>query len=328
MMTFVACGRSLGCRHANTCTQPRRFQRRLCLWCVVGKERRPPVGSAWEEELLRFRRRGFVRADESTVGTCIVVPGKFDTLHLGHRALAHHAAEWGYPVLMLTFSGLRETLGLPPRLPIVAPGDEIRILDQWSRETGRKVSMKSLNFSDVRHLAPEQFLDRLRKELGAHGVVSGSDWRFGFKAEGNIALLQQYAAGHDWIVETVEPVHDMDSGEIISSTKIRALIERGNMIEATRLLGRPHRLFGSVVSVGDDPATSFEWRSRNVIGNFVNLFPPEGIYDVEITLEGDLPSECTSVEIVCEKDQSRVLALAGQGQRAWSIGQTAWIDFV
>ena len=45
--------------------------------------------------------------------------GKFDALHLGHRALAQRAATLGEPGL-LQFSGMAEVLGWPQRLPLVA----------------------------------------------------------------------------------------------------------------------------------------------------------------------------------------------------------------
>lgn len=50
----------------------------------------------------------------SEVAGSVVALGKFEGLHVGHRALAERAAEMGTPFL-LSFSGMAEVLGWEPQ---------------------------------------------------------------------------------------------------------------------------------------------------------------------------------------------------------------------
>ncbi|CAI5983519.1 unnamed protein product [Closterium sp. NIES-64] len=62
----------------------------------------------------------------------IVALGKFDALHVGHRALAVQAAAMGGTcVCMLSFAGMAQVLGWEKRLPLVAPCDRMWVLHLW-----------------------------------------------------------------------------------------------------------------------------------------------------------------------------------------------------
>jgi hypothetical protein len=61
----------------------------------------------------------------------VVALGKFDALHVGHRALAERAAEIGIPFL-LSFSRMAQVLGWEPRLPVVAGCDRNKVMGLWS----------------------------------------------------------------------------------------------------------------------------------------------------------------------------------------------------
>ena len=91
----------------------------------------------------------------------------------------------------------------------------------------------------------EAFLEQL-VEYGADGFVCGEDYRFGRGGEGTAEKLADFAARRD-IFCVVVPEQRLD-GEKISSTRIRTLLERGEVEAANRLLGHPHRLSGTVVS--------------------------------------------------------------------------------
>lgn len=59
--------------------------------------------------------------------------GKFDALHLGHRALAAAAARGPcQPAYLISFSGMAQVLGWTPRLPLVAPVDRQRVFESWA----------------------------------------------------------------------------------------------------------------------------------------------------------------------------------------------------
>jgi riboflavin kinase/FMN adenylyltransferase len=91
----------------------------------------------------------------------------------------------------------------------------------------------------------QTFLEQL-VEYGAVGFVCGEDYRFGHHGEGNAEKLAEFAARRN-LSCVVVPEQLMD-GERISSTRIRALLEKGDVEQANRLLGHPHILTETVVA--------------------------------------------------------------------------------
>ncbi len=106
--------------------------------------------------------------------------GKFDAMHVGHRALAARAAELGGNPYLLSFSGMAEVLGWPPRLPLVATYDRPRVLQTWASACcGLVPRQLYIPFADIRSLPPEEFVRILAQDLQVSGVVVGSNYRFG-----------------------------------------------------------------------------------------------------------------------------------------------------
>ena len=98
-----------------------------------------------------------------------------------------------------------------------------------------------VDFASVQHLSPADFVHKILKEqLGAVKVSCGYNYRFGYRGQGDTALLTQLCA-EVGIAVTVVPEVDMD-GIPVSSTAIRCAIADGDMALARRLLGRPYRL--------------------------------------------------------------------------------------
>ena len=83
-------------------------------------------------------------------------------------------------------------------------------------------------------------------KYGAAGFVCGADYRFGYKGQGDGAILSQLCQEENIPCEVL-PKLQVD-GEDISSTRIRNLLQEGRMAEANALLGHPHILTGQVVA--------------------------------------------------------------------------------
>lgn len=208
----------------------------------------------------------------------IICPGKFDAFHLGHLSLARGAAARGRP-LLLSFSGMAEALGWPPRAPVVAPVERDGILRAWGAEVGRPVGFRVLPFLDVRELRPEEFVRLLVEEVGAAGVVCGRDWRFGYRAEGDVAMLEEIAAGVDGFSVRVVDGVEVD-GALVSSTAVRAAIADGGVALARRLMGRPHRMVGFLEDV--DAAAG----GGIAVHDVINQVPGDGTYQVLVRVPG------------------------------------------
>jgi len=204
------------------------------------------------------------RRESLTMRACAI--GKFDALHLGHRALVEHARGCGEPTLV-TFSGMAEILGWPQRPPLLAVGDRSRVLAQWH------ACEVSVPFSDVRTMSPAAFLQRL-VELGAGTVIVGEDFRFGHNRAAGIAELPSLAAAAGLRWSIVPALHI--EGSPVSSSRVRQALELGDVALVARLLGRPYRLCGTVVR-GDGRGRHLGFPTANC-GLLTNQPPTAGVY--------------------------------------------------
>ncbi|MDD2373994.1 MAG: bifunctional riboflavin kinase/FAD synthetase [Eubacteriales bacterium] len=96
------------------------------------------------------------------------------------------------------------------------------------------------------HLDPEEFLNTiLLARLQAGLIVVGEDYRYGYKGEGNVTALRSWCDRNQIKLVVVPDVEIF--GQKISSTRIRRLVEMGDMDHAASCLGRPFSLRGEVV---------------------------------------------------------------------------------
>jgi riboflavin kinase/FMN adenylyltransferase len=207
--------------------------------------------------------------------------GKFDALHLGHRALVVRACAQGEPTL-LQFSGMAGLLGWPERLPLVAPSERRQVLDGWSQEIGHQVQSQDVPFARVRTMSPEAFVAFLSDDLCAVSVVVGVDFRFGLNRTGDLSELTRLADARGIGVSVVPPV--CQEGVAISSSRVRAALAAGKVEETAACLGRLHRLVGTVVR-GDGRGRTLDFPTANCAAR-ENLSPGGGVYAAWAALDG------------------------------------------
>lgn len=212
------------------------------------------------------------KSDGAVRNTAFAI-GKFDALHLGHRALIEHAALMAPPAL-LSFFGIAEVLGWPARSPLVAASDRVRILRDWSEHIGRSVGITEIPFASVHKLKPEEFVELMRERLGAAAIVVGDDFRFGHGRAADAADLARIGKNLGIEVKIVAPVrYDND---VISSSRVRTALEQGRMHEVTGCLGRPYRIVATVVH-GQGRGKSIDVPTANC-GNLENQPPATAVY--------------------------------------------------
>jgi riboflavin kinase/FMN adenylyltransferase len=207
---------------------------------------------------------------ERMSGSLTVAVGKFDALHLGHRALTAGRPRVG----LLSFSGMAEALGWHGREPLVAPTDRARILADWSAAQAAEVSAAELPFAAIRDLDADGFCALVRTRLGAAALAIGSDFRGGRQRQADAAAFRAAGVRQGLDVVVVEPV--LVAGSAVSSTRVRAALSAGDVVGAAELLGRPHRLCGTVVR-GDGRGRGIGIPTAN-LGARANLAPGFGVY--------------------------------------------------
>lgn len=250
----------------------------------------------------------------SSTGT-IIVPGKFDAFHLGHRKLAAAAAELGSPTL-LSFSGMSAALGWAPRPPIVAAVERDRVLRDWSAAVGASVGWTALPFDMLREMSPTAFVDYLVDERAAAGIVCGPDWRFGRQRAGDVDELLRLAEPRGLVVSVVQP--EQNDGSAISSTRVRKALADGDVALAERLLGRRHRLVGNVVAVD---------RATVLCAGFVNMAPGDGGYEAIVRVIGRAEPFATRVD-VARDDEGEAVVMLRDAQRVFCVECEIYVDFI
>ena len=125
-------------------------------------------------------------------------------------------------------------------------------------------------------MAPDRFVsDVLADALQPVEVLVGRDFRFGRFASGTVETLERYGREHGFSVVA----HDLVcvDGEPVTSTRIRTLVAEGDVTGANRLLGRPHRVHGTVGrgrALGRDLGTP----TANVTPVAFSALPADGVY--------------------------------------------------
>jgi len=211
-------------------------------------------------------------------GESVVTIGKFDGVHRGHQRVVDRAAqlgrERGLPVVAVTFD--------PHPDEVIRPGSHPPFLCSARRRAELLASLGAdavcvLPFTlEFSRLDPDEFVRTVLVEhLHAASVVVGEDYRFGHKAAGDVALLAKLGEKYDYTIEGL-PLLVLD-GVTVSSSEIRRLLESGDVAEAAKLLGRPHRVEGVVVR-GHQRGRQLGFPTANVESPPHTAIPADGIY--------------------------------------------------
>ncbi len=222
-------------------------------------------------------------------GPSVVAPGNYDGVHLGHRALVETARRLALRddpaprVVALTFDPHPLHFVAPDRAPPLLTTPERRV--ELLRAAGADAVVIRSFDAEFSALSPEAFVDRvLIDDLGAVGVVVGTDFRFGACRAGNVELLHSLGSARGLQVATVPPV-TLD-GQLVSSSQVRAAIAAGDVSLAARMLTRVHDVERGVVH-GDHRGRTLGFPTANL--ELAGLMPPaDGVYAVALRiLDGD-----------------------------------------
>jgi len=108
-------------------------------------------------------------------------------------------------------------------------------------------------------------------------IFAGANWRFGAGGSGSLATLATLGGS----VVTVP--HVLDMGEVISSTRIRAALQCGDIATANRLLGYDYIARG-IVEEGRKVGRTLGFPTANV--RVDTLLPKSGVYSVRARMRG------------------------------------------
>jgi len=213
--------------------------------------------------------------------------GNFDGMHRGHQAVIGKAVslarQTGKPASLLTFEP-------HPRRVFRPELETLRILS--FQEKARRIATMGVDFIRIVHFtkqfsttSADQFITRiLLDSLHISHVVTGEDFIFGHNRQGNVAYLQEMGKRLGFGVTACAPV--LEGRERCSSTRIRTLLNEGNVKEAAKLLGSPYSLINRVIE-GDKRGRTIGFPTANMLPGDI-FTPAKGVYAVRAEMRGQI----------------------------------------
>lgn len=227
----------------------------------------------------------------------VVTIGNFDGVHRGHRVLLRRAtttaADTGARAVAVTFephpAAVLRPGSEPPRLQTLedraaalhAAGVDLVVVLPFTRELAA--------------LSAEDFVEQVLVDaLGATRVVVGTNFRFGHRASGDVVTLVEEGERHGFSTEAVTLL-DLD-GVPLSSSSVREHLLAGDVTWATRALGRPHVVRGTVVP-GDGRGRTIGVPTANLDVADGLLVPGNGVYAGHLEVDGTRYDAVTNVGV-------------------------------
>lgn len=229
------------------------------------------------DSMTTWRSLADVPAD---LGPAVVTLGNFDGVHLGHQAvltrMVADARARGQVAIAMTFDPHPKAVHDPTHPPVLITGtpDKLERLAATGLD-GALVVRYTLDFAQQ---TAEEFVRRYLVEgLRVATVVVGGDTRFGRGNAGDVDTMRELGAKYGFAVEVIDDACAVSqSGRRWSSTWVRELLERGDLPGAADILGRPHRLRGTVIH-GDALGRTIGFPTANLDVS-AGMIPRHGVY--------------------------------------------------
>lgn len=207
----------------------------------------------------------------------VVSIGNFDGLHLGHARLMERtvalARDHGVPAVALTFDPHPSQL-LRPEIdfaPLMWLERKSELLQQHGID---EVVVIETSLEFLEQSSGDFFDCVVLGSLQPRGLIEGPNFRFGKNRTGSVSMLGDLCAAHGLTLEVVDPV-SVD-GQVVSSSRVRHNLSEGKVDLARQLLGRPHRLRGTV-GAGAGRGAGIGFPTAN-LQKWYTIVPADGVY--------------------------------------------------
>lgn len=218
----------------------------------------------------------------------VVTSGTFDGVHRGHQTILSRLTEvaqasGGESVLITYWPHPRTVVSNDSQnLKLLTTLDEkIELLDQAGVDYLVVIPF-TRSFSE---LTSEEYIQQiLIDKIGTKKLVIGYDHRFGRDREGGFDYIQAHQNDYGFEVEEI-PRQDVEAVGV-SSSKIRAALNEGNIHTANLFLGRPYSLTGTIVK-GRQLGRTIGFPTANMqVDDPAKLIPANGVYAVDVNYAG------------------------------------------
>ncbi len=213
-------------------------------------------------------------------GPSAVAIGKFDGVHRGHRAviaqLRADAAASGARAVVVTFDRNPLAVLRPEECPRSLVDNDRKL--ELLAELGLDAVVLLCFDEGFATVTAEDFVrDYLVAALGASSVQVGRDFRFGHGGAGTTGTLEKLGREHGFALRIIDDVVLDDSGQRVSSSGIRRLLDQGDVRRAAEALGRPVELRGTVEH-GLKRGRELGFPTANLLPAAGTAIPADGVY--------------------------------------------------
>ncbi len=222
--------------------------------------------------------------------------GTFDGVHLGHQdilqKLVSKTRESGSKAVVLTFYPHPAVVIGKRTEPFYLTTPEERA--ELFAGLGVDVAITLPFTPRIAKITARDFISLLKLHIDMQHLMVGPDFALGHEREGNIQYLSELGDEFDYQLSTILPVKM--SGEVVSSSRIRAALKDGDIELANQLLGRPYFVKGQVVpgdgrghTIGIPTANLSHWTER--------ALPKSGVYVTRAFTNGRSLGSVTNIGI-------------------------------
>lgn len=220
--------------------------------------------------------------------------GNFDGFHKGHQKLIFNlvklAKKKNLKPALLLFTNHTKKIIQENEPDVITPMEE---KFEIAKALGIEIIFLLDFTEEIMKLSAKDFVHKILKgKLNAKLVAAGFDYRFGYKAEGNIETLKKCCG-----IDNLD-IYDLKAvsleGNLVSSSLIRELIKKGDLKLANKLLGREYSLKGTVIH-GEKRGTKMGFPTANLEVKSSILIPKTGVYKTQVFLNGNSYKALTNI---------------------------------
>jgi riboflavin kinase/FMN adenylyltransferase len=237
----------------------------------------------------------------------VLTIGKFEGLHLGHKALitetVRYAKENALMSVVVTFephpSRILYDAGYRPLFTLAEREHVLKALGV------DRLATYSFD-TDFANLTPEDFCGQLFDEWDVRLLMLGEGYRFGRERAGTVETIKKMAMARDIKVRVLR--HITGESKKISTSDIRAHIQSNALQEAESLLGFPFFVMGTVTH-GKKIGNRLGFPTVNIKPPDDKFLPPDGVYITRVLVDSQLHKGVTNVGLrpSVDRDASRTV---------------------
>ncbi len=238
----------------------------------------------------------YTSLDHILLNNAWVTIGSFDGVHLGHQKLLHEVTSGahavGVPGVVLTFHpSPAVVLGRRTGAYCIDTTEE-RIIRLEAAGVDAVITLPfDLGLAET---SARDFLIMLHSCLRFTHLFVGCNFAFGRNREGNVATIENLAGEIGFQVHATD-LFSME-GEVLSSSRVRQEIARGNVETVERWLGRAYQLCGQVMT-GDQRGRTLGFPTANLSSNPCKIIPTAGVYACQVVIDKTVKAAAVNIGV-------------------------------